>query len=102
MVLVVHTIHISLTVSVLTLLYSHLTTFHLHWPCLRDKNSEYGLEGTCTTVGRAITAGRRALMFLRGMRELGFFSSLSVGLENTAQTSYISKSLSQPFSMTLQ
>ena len=53
-------------------------------------------------MGRAITAGRRALMFLRGMRELGFFSSLSVGLENTAQTSYISKSLSQPFSMTLQ
>ena len=64
--------YISLTVSVLTRLYSHLTTCHLHWPCLRDKNSEYGLEGTCTTVGKAITAGRRALMFLRGMRELVF------------------------------
>ena len=45
---------------------------HLHWPCLRDKNSEYGLEGTCITVARAITAGRRVLMFLRGMRELVF------------------------------
>ena len=31
---VVHTIHTSLTVSVLTLLYSHVTTCHLHWPCL--------------------------------------------------------------------
>ena len=68
----VHTIHTSLTMSVLTLLYSHVTTFHLHWPCLRDKNPEYGLDGTYTTVARAITAGRRALMFLRGMRKLVF------------------------------
>ena len=68
----VHTIHTSLTMSVLTLLYSHVTTCHLHWPCLRDKNPEYGLDGTYTTVARAITAGRRALMFLRGMRKLVF------------------------------
>ena len=65
-------VHTSLTVSVLTLLYSRVTTCHLHWPCLRDKNSKYGLDGTYTTVARAITAGRRALMFLRGMRELVF------------------------------
>ena len=68
----VHTIHTSLTMSVLTLLYSHVTTCHLHWPRLRDKNPEYGLDGTYTTVARAITAGRRALMFLRGIRKLVF------------------------------
>ena len=77
---VVHTIHTILTVSVLTLLYSPVTMCHLHWPCLRNKNSEYGLDGTYTTVERTITAGRRAFMFLRGMGELVFCIVLSVGV----------------------
>lgn len=78
-------IHTSSTKSVLTLLFFNSTTFLLLWPCLLGKNSKYGLVETCTTVARALTAARRALTVMRGMRELEVTNILiktSVALEN--------------------